>query len=235
MPRLPLCSRPQTETSPPPIAMSDQEDSDMERVSHLLSSLETADNRQDAVAAAVRQLSEQAATSGEGIGDFLWDVFNAVFDVAGDTAPENQDALIDFILKLRQEDVSDRNGQPVTYEGARVWTGLPSFGWVVRDGWNFGKLSTLYSEFIRSSMPTRASQMHPMIPSRPRLSANCRIRVRSSLASQLCLTQSSIFQLSVFGRCDPPSRILFGMVLTWRPLSDSLLLGSSSPATTSAH
>lgn len=119
--------------------MSEQPANDLQKVSCLLSSLETADDKQDAVTAVVRQLSEQAANSGAGIGDFLWDVFNALFDVVGDTAPENQDALIDFIAKLRQEDVSDNNGQPVTYEGDRVWTDLPSFGWLVRDIWNFGQ------------------------------------------------------------------------------------------------
>ena len=108
---------------------------------HILEPLIESDATEHTVAAAVRTFNDQAnaATS---IGDYLWEAFNAVFDVAARTPPENQGRLLEFLDRLRQTTATDANGQPLSYEDGVVWKDMPSFGWLARDLWNFGTLST---------------------------------------------------------------------------------------------
>ncbi|KAL2126513.1 hypothetical protein VTI74DRAFT_782 [Chaetomium olivicolor] len=91
---------------------------------------------EDTVAAAVHTFNDQA-NSASSIGDYLWEAFNAVFDVAGRTPSERQGRLLEFLDQLRQTTATDANGQPLSYEGGVVWKDMPSFGWVARDLWNF--------------------------------------------------------------------------------------------------
>ncbi len=104
---------------------------------HILEPLIEPDATEHTVATAVQTLNDQA-TSASSIGDYLWEAFNAVFDVAARTPPEKQGRLLEFLGRLRQTTATDANGQPLSYEGGVVWKDMPSFGWVSRDLWNFG-------------------------------------------------------------------------------------------------
>ncbi|KAK4233617.1 hypothetical protein C8A03DRAFT_47882 [Achaetomium macrosporum] len=93
-----------------------------------------------AVAEAVRTFNERAksaSSSSSSVGDFVWEAFNAVFDVAGRTPPERQGGVVDLLGRLRHTTATDADGQPLTYEGGVVWKDMPSFAWVARDLWNF--------------------------------------------------------------------------------------------------
>ena len=104
---------------------------------HVLEPLIEPDATEQTVAAAVQTFNDQAS-SAYTIGDYLWEAFNAVFDVAARTPPEKQGRLLEFADRLRQTTATDANGQPLSYEGGVVWKDMPSFGWVARDLWNFG-------------------------------------------------------------------------------------------------
>ena len=104
---------------------------------HVLEPLIEPDATEQTVAAAVQTFNDQAS-SASSIGDYLWEAFNAVFDVAARTPPEKQGRLLEFADRLRQTTATDANGQPLSYEGGVVWKDMPSFGWVARDLWNFG-------------------------------------------------------------------------------------------------
>ena len=112
---------------------------DQKSITALLSGTGTAD-----VPSAVRTLSDHAASiPSTEIPDFLWDVFNGVFGVAGQAAGDKEvTALVDLLVQLRKTDVKDpKTGEVRTCEGGKVWSELPTFGWVARDLWNFGMLS----------------------------------------------------------------------------------------------
>jgi len=111
---------------------------DLQAITQLLLAAVADNNRDKAIPEAVQKLSAQAQSSGSEIGDFVWDVYNAIFDTSAQLPVDKQSALVEFILQLRQVAVSDANGQPLSHEGGRIWTGLPTFGWVARDLWNFG-------------------------------------------------------------------------------------------------
>lgn len=105
----------------------------------LLSPLTKPDATNETITSTVQTLTDQAKASAASIGDYLWDTFNAVFDAAGQTAPEHQHKLVELLSQLRQITATDADGQPLKYEGGVVWRDLPSFGWVARDRWNFGQ------------------------------------------------------------------------------------------------
>ena len=104
---------------------------------HILEPLIEPDATEQTVATAVDAFNDQA-NSASSIGDYLWEAFNAVFDVAARTPPEKQGRLLEFLDRLRQTTAADADGQPLSYEGGVVWKDMPSFGWVARDLWNFG-------------------------------------------------------------------------------------------------
>ncbi|KAK1832035.1 hypothetical protein QBC39DRAFT_390925 [Podospora conica] len=94
----------------------------------------------DDIPSAVRKLSDQAASiPAPETADFLWDVFNAVFDAAGQAPSEKHiTSLVELLVQLRKTEVKDpATGEARTYDDGKVWTDLPSFGWVARDLWNF--------------------------------------------------------------------------------------------------
>lgn len=125
------------------------------------------------------QARAAAATNPPSTADYLWTAFSAVLAAAGATAPERQGALVEFVVRLQKtrvfvdgdgeggDDDGDGDGGAeegkeggrkvvVTCEGAEVWRGMPTFGWVVRDGWNFGMFSPefgLLGWLISSSTP----------------------------------------------------------------------------------
>lgn len=100
--------------------------------------------------AAVRALNDQARADPDSIGDFLWDVFTVVVGAAQGAPAERQGTLIEFLVQLRQTAATDANGQPLAYCDGQVWKDMPSFGWVVRDRWNFGALVQL-TQFQKST------------------------------------------------------------------------------------
>ncbi|KAL8411238.1 hypothetical protein RB596_000761 [Gaeumannomyces avenae] len=81
---------------------------------------------------------------GDLIGDVLWDVWSAVFQVAADTPHQSQsDGLVDFMTQLRKTTVSSPGGAAVLAdENQKVWDDIPQFGWVARDIWNFSPSDT---------------------------------------------------------------------------------------------
>ncbi|KAK3291985.1 uncharacterized protein B0H64DRAFT_408659 [Chaetomium fimeti] len=91
----------------------------------------------DAVQAAVQGFSDQLRANQASIGDFVWAAYGAVFDAVDRTPPERQDRLVEFVARLRETAVNGADGKPLVHEGGELWTDLPTFGWVVRDKWNF--------------------------------------------------------------------------------------------------
>ncbi|KAL2261657.1 hypothetical protein VTK26DRAFT_3672 [Humicola hyalothermophila] len=116
-------------------------------ISSVLSHLRDPRAPDSAIATAVQTFTSQAEAASSSIGDYLWDSFNTLFEVAGRTAPEHQDRLVKFLTQLRQTEVKvSHNGEPLQYEGGVVWTDMPSFGWVARDRWNFDALDPSASD-----------------------------------------------------------------------------------------
>lgn len=99
--------------------------------------------------AAVQQLLHltfTAATSAatlqsDTLGEHLNNTFGSVMEVAAQTPPSQQGALVEFIQRLQQEKVVDpTTGQQLRYEedyNKAVWSEVPNFGITVADGWNF--------------------------------------------------------------------------------------------------
>lgn len=114
----------------------------------LLQPLASAQSARDAtktnITKAVSELTELVQKSslpggGDSIGDVLWDVWNAVFQVAADTPHQSQgDGLVDFMTQLRKTTASGPDGAAILAdEGQKVWDDIPQFGWVAREIWNF--------------------------------------------------------------------------------------------------
>ncbi|KAK4120311.1 hypothetical protein N657DRAFT_580017 [Parathielavia appendiculata] len=109
----------------------------MSTITYVLEGLTEPNATENAVAEAVHTFNERAKSAPFSIGDFLWEAFNAVFDVAGCTPGERQGRLLEFLGQLQQTTAADAEGRPLRYEGGFVWEDMPSFGWVARDRWNF--------------------------------------------------------------------------------------------------
>lgn len=115
---------------------------DQQALSRLVLAAVTADKPDEAITEAVQKIAAQTPkTPASELGDFVWDVYNAIFDVSAQL--QKQSHLVDFLVQLRQTSVSGSDGQQLSYEGGKIWTDLPTFGWVARDLWNFDALATL--------------------------------------------------------------------------------------------
>jgi hypothetical protein len=135
---------------------------DQQAITDLILGVVQDKNRDQAtIAKAVQQLSEQATASAAEIGDFIWDVFNAVFDVSAKIDVGEQAALVDFLEALRQVDVAGADGKTLKHEGGQVWKDLPTFGWVARDLWNFGRFPFLDFKPSAHESQMRPLQCHP--------------------------------------------------------------------------
>ncbi|KAJ0165065.1 hypothetical protein CTA2_12447 [Colletotrichum tanaceti] len=95
-----------------------------------------------------KDLAKKAETE---IEDFLWDTYNAIFAVASQTPAEKQGPLVDFLQRLRETTVTASGGQPLKLSNQVVWKGLPTFGWVARDVWNFDVLDSSASKEDKAS------------------------------------------------------------------------------------
>ncbi|KAK0619577.1 hypothetical protein B0T14DRAFT_479830 [Immersiella caudata] len=131
---------------------------DQSAMSKLIRDAVLAPQRNDAIEKVVRQLSEQATASAAETGklsDFIWDVFNAVFDVSATIGTPAQKLLPVFMEKLRQANVAGADDKTLKHEGGEVWKDLPTFGWVARDHWNFDAWAPMsgdeYTEIFRRS------------------------------------------------------------------------------------
>ncbi|KAK3392906.1 hypothetical protein B0H63DRAFT_3078 [Podospora didyma] len=89
------------------------------------------------LSAIVQVLADQVQQASK-VEDYVWDANHRILKLAGETNPGPQDALIEFLVKLRQTPVTKAGSdEPLVCEGGRVWTDLPMFGWAARDLWNF--------------------------------------------------------------------------------------------------
>ncbi|KAJ4291401.1 hypothetical protein N0V88_005994 [Collariella sp. IMI 366227] len=70
------------------------------------------------------------------IDDYLWEFYNALFIVIGQTEPKLQTGIIDLLLCLRKKSVPRTDDWPSSVKG-EVWKDLPTFGWVARDFFNY--------------------------------------------------------------------------------------------------
>lgn len=120
----------------------------------ILERLVQPDATEHTVAIVVHSFTEQAK-SASSIGDYLWEAFNAMFDVAARTPLEKQGRLVEFLGRLRQTTATGADGQPLSYEGGAVWKDMPSFGWVARDLWNFGTYFTPVLLYVDSTSTIR--------------------------------------------------------------------------------
>ncbi|KZL71230.1 hypothetical protein CT0861_04824, partial [Colletotrichum tofieldiae] len=99
----------------------------------------------------VQEFKNLAKKSESEIEDFLWDTYNAIFAVAGQTSPEKQGPLVEFLQRLRETTVTASDGQPLKLSNQVVWKELPTFGWVARDLWNFDVLDASASKEEKAS------------------------------------------------------------------------------------
>lgn len=75
--------------------------------------------------------------------DLVYDLWSRLVLVAGKTPPAEQGRLVEFLNALRKSLIKNASGEDITVGGGTLWTRLPTFGWVVRDMWNFGRLLRL--------------------------------------------------------------------------------------------
>jgi len=107
----------------------------------------------DDIPSVVRKLSECVAsaptqrveTDPEQTEDFLWTLWNAVFEAAAQASSEEQLKLIvELLVQLSKVEVKNpATGEVLTRFDDKVWADLPMFGWVVRDWFNFGTFALL--------------------------------------------------------------------------------------------
>lgn len=102
--------------------------------------------------AALHQLVDltHAATQEDAIGNHCWTTACSVLEVAARTAPEQQGALLGFLLELGAVEITDpETGAPWMFEDGAgvVWRDLPTFGYTVAD--EMGS----FGEFPISLMP----------------------------------------------------------------------------------
>lgn len=71
--------------------------------------------------------------------DLVYDLWSRLLVVAGKTPPGEQGRLVEFLDALRKSSIKNASGEDITVGGGTLWTRLPTFGWVVRDMWNWGR------------------------------------------------------------------------------------------------
>jgi len=90
----------------------------------------------------VQSLSNQVLADESKADDLVWETWNSLFAVVAKTPREEQGRLVNFVDLLRKSPVKNAAGQEVTVEGGALWADLPTFGWVARDLWNWGKMTS---------------------------------------------------------------------------------------------
>lgn len=71
----------------------------------------------------------------------LQTVWLAFFDIVGETPPEDQKRLVDFVLQLRKTTAENASGQAIFHEiDGHLWYDLPGLTTAARDYWNFSNV-----------------------------------------------------------------------------------------------
>ncbi|KAK5652010.1 hypothetical protein OQA88_10913 [Cercophora sp. LCS_1] len=118
---------------------------DREALTQRLVEITELENPDEAISAAVQKLSDEATSTTSTIGDFVWDAYDAIFHAVEQVSADKQSTLVEFVTQLSKVELRDARGQPLMYEGGKVWTDMPAFGWYARDLWNFDPLSESFT------------------------------------------------------------------------------------------
>ena len=71
----------------------------------------------------------------------LQTVWLAFFDIVGETPPEDQQRLVDFVLELRKTTAENFSGHAIFHEiDGHLWHDLPGLTRAARDYWNFSNV-----------------------------------------------------------------------------------------------
>lgn len=113
----------------------------------------------------------KAVTGQSDIDDALWACWTRFFDIVDETPPAEQERLVEFVVALKGFREKDGEGKVKVYEAksGKLWEDLPSFGWVARDRWNFGKHTIYCLSPCHNPMPPLIYPNAPIQSSGPRL------------------------------------------------------------------
>lgn len=95
----------------------------------------------DDIPTVVRRVAEYAASHDDRECDsFLWSLWPAVFDAAGEASSDKQISdIVEFLMQLSKTDCKDpETGEVRVIHNAQLWKDLPIFGWEMREWFNFG-------------------------------------------------------------------------------------------------
>lgn len=67
--------------------------------------------------------------------------WRSVVSIAAETSftDAGMQKLVDFVLELQSRPDLEKDGKTCKVQEMIVWKDLPTFGWQMRDAWNFGK------------------------------------------------------------------------------------------------
>lgn len=88
---------------------------------------------------AVQSINNIVVSSDAKREDLIYDLWSQLIVVAGKTPLGEQGRLVEFLDALRRSPIQNAAGENITVGGGTLWTRLPTFGWVVRDMWNWGR------------------------------------------------------------------------------------------------
>lgn len=73
------------------------------------------------------------------VAGLLGSLWSSIIVLAASTSfkHSHQQKLVDFVVQLQKRPTLEKDGQVCKVEGMTVWKDLPTFGWTVRDAWNF--------------------------------------------------------------------------------------------------
>lgn len=95
----------------------------------------------DDIPTVVRRVAEYAASHDDRECDnFLWSLWPAVFNAAGEASSDKQISdIVEFLMQLSKTDCKDpETGEVRVIHNAQLWKDLPIFGWEMREWFNFG-------------------------------------------------------------------------------------------------
>jgi hypothetical protein len=99
------------------------------------------DLRSSDLTAEVKSFSKPTADVADNqqkVKDAIWNAYNVILAVAANSSSSDQERLVKFVTALRKEQIHTSSG-PLKEEDGVVWKDLPTFGWAVRDAFNFCK------------------------------------------------------------------------------------------------
>lgn len=102
-----------------------------------VSSLEALKQADASIPTLVQTLNDAILADESQASDIVWDSWNSLLSIAGQTPRDKQGRLVDFLQTLRQSCPKNGAGKKVIVEGDALWESLPTFGWVARELWNW--------------------------------------------------------------------------------------------------